>query len=258
MTAHVSDYKKKRVEELTKLVKEYSSIGIINMQGLPASQLQKMRSQLRADLTLVMAKKNIMKVAFEKSGKKSVSELEESFSGMPCLLFTRESPFKVALKLKKSKTAAAAKPGQTSPRDITIPAGPTSFTPGPILGELGQLGIKAGVDKGKIVIKEDKLVCRKGEKITAKSAALLQKFGIEPMEIGLNLVAFYDNGIIYGSEILDVDDIKLAKDIASAARGALFLAVEAGYPTKESLNMMIAKAYSQANAVYGLAKPAEN
>ena len=44
--------------------------------------------------------------------------------------------------LEKSKSNAPAKPGQTAPSDLVLPAGETPFTPGPMIGELGQLGIK--------------------------------------------------------------------------------------------------------------------
>jgi large subunit ribosomal protein L10 len=253
--AHVAKYKKEKVEELAKLFEQYPAIGLINMEHLPASQLQKMRSQLREDLLIVMSKKNLMKLAMEKSKKKGLAELDKYLEGMPCLIFTKNSPFRIALKLKRSKTMAAAKPGQTAPRDLTILAGPTPFSPGPVLGELGQMGIKAGVDKGKIVVKEDKLVAKKGEKITQKTAAILQKFGIEPMEIGLNLVAFYEDGIVYNTEVLDIDDKKTKEQLARAASWAVNLAMEASYPTKETISMLVGKAYRQASSVESAAKP---
>ena len=46
-----------------------------------------------------------------------------------------------------------------------IPAGPTPFAPGPIIGELGMLKIKAGIEAGKVVIKEDAHVAKKGDVI---------------------------------------------------------------------------------------------
>jgi len=255
MMAHVAKYKKERVEELAKLMEQYPAVGLINMEHLPASQLQKMRGQLREKLLIVMSKKNLIKLALAKSKKGEMKELEKYFEGMPCLIFTRDSPFRVAVTLKRSKSTAAAKPGQTAPRDLTIQAGPTPFSPGPVLGELGQMGIKAGVEKGKIVIKQDKLVARKGEKITKQTAAILQKFGIEPMEIGLNLVAFYENGLIYNSEVLDIDDKKTQEQLRKAASWAFNLAMEAGYPAKETISMLIGKVYRQAEAVQSAAKP---
>ncbi|MCX6709867.1 MAG: 50S ribosomal protein L10 [Candidatus Woesearchaeota archaeon] len=250
--AHVAEYKKTEVEELAKMLNEYPVIGIINLENLPTSQLQKMRGRLRSDLTIRMSKKTLLRHAFEKVKNPKIRELKDYLIGMPAMVFTNQEPFKIALKLRKSKSSAPAKPGQTSPKDLIIPAGPTSFTPGPIISELGQLGIKAGVDKGKIVVKEDKVVARKGDKIDAKIAAVLQKFGIEPMEIGLNLVALYDNGVIYSGDALEVDDKKLFEDLRMAASWAFSLAVETGYPAKEVMPIIIAKAFRQAQAVSAL------
>ncbi|MEM0231421.1 MAG: 50S ribosomal protein L10 [Candidatus Woesearchaeota archaeon] len=247
--AHVSEYKKKRVKELAELIEKYRAVGIINMENLPAVQLQRMRGQLRDTILIEMSKKNLMKIAIQQSKKPGIEKLAEKLEGMPCFLFTNESPFRVAIMLKRSKSTAPAKVGQVAPKDIIIPAGPTQFTPGPVLGELGQLGVKAGVDKGKIVIKEDKLVAKKGEKITKQMATLLQKFGIEPMEIGLNLVAFYEDGLVYDSSVLDIDPAKTLEDIKRAASWAFNLSMECAYPTKENIQMLVAKAELSAKAL---------
>ena len=46
--AHVSESKKKTVVELLKLGKDYSIIGLLNMENLPAKQLQKNRASYRS------------------------------------------------------------------------------------------------------------------------------------------------------------------------------------------------------------------
>src|SRR3989344_8566689 len=116
---------------------------------------------------------------------------------MPALIMTELDPFRLYKLLKSSKSPAFAKPGNVLPKDAMVKAGPTNFTPGPIIGELGKFGIKAGVEAGKIVIKEDKVVARAGQKVDAKMAELLIRLDIKPMEIGLNVVACYDRGTIF-------------------------------------------------------------
>ena len=64
--ADVAEYKKKIVEDLIKLMRQYSIIGIVNMENLPAPQLQSMRSDLRGKINLFMTKKRFMKIAIEK------------------------------------------------------------------------------------------------------------------------------------------------------------------------------------------------
>jgi len=97
------------------------------MKDLPAPQLQSMRAELREKISLFMTKKTLMRIALEKAknDKKGIEELEKYFYGMPALIFSNESPFKLSRILQKSKTSAPAKSGQTAPADIIIKKGPT-------------------------------------------------------------------------------------------------------------------------------------
>jgi large subunit ribosomal protein L10 len=249
--AKVAKYKIETVEKLSKQMEQYPIIGIVNMQNLPAAQLQSMRTKLRKDVILIMSKKPLMARAFEKikAKKAGVEKLTESFGGMPALLLTKENPFKLASIIRKNKSKATAKPGQIAPFDIIVPAGATQFTPGPIISELSQAGLKTGVEGGKIVIKEDKTIVRAGEPINQKVSSILAKLSIQPIEIGLDLVAIYDNGTIYGRDVLSVDDQHYIDQLKQAARDSLGVAVFIGYPTPESVKMMLGKAYRDAKGL---------
>ena len=141
--AHVADYKKEIVSNLANLITQYPIIGIVNMENLPAPQLQKMRAQLRGSFFITMTKKRLIRLAFEqtKSEKKGIEKLEEHLGGEPALIFTKENPFKLSRTLQRNKSPAPAKAGQTAPRDIMVSKGATSFAPGPIIGELAVAGI---------------------------------------------------------------------------------------------------------------------
>ena len=141
------------------------------------------------------------------------------------------------------------KPGQIAPNDLIIEAGPTNFTPGPIIGELGQVGIIASVEDGKIAIKKDKVLVKEGEEIDDKKASILAKLGMEPMEIGLNLKVVYDDGTLYEKSVLDFDEDKLVNDIKVAHQNAMGLALKIGYITKETIKLLIGKAAAQARAL---------
>src|SRR3989344_8454286 len=248
MSRESAPYKKKVVKEFADLLVKYPIIGAINMENMPAPQLAKMRSQLRGKVVIMMTKRRLLKLAIEKAKekKKGIGIIEKYLKGMPALLFTNDNPFSIYKTIKKSKSKAPAKPGQIAPHDIIIKAGPTSFMPGPIIGELGQLGIKAGVEGGKISVKEDVVVVKEGQTISDKAASMLLRFGIEPMEIGLDIVAVYEDGLIYEKSVLDVDEIEFAARLAKACSYGLNLAVESGFPTKESTIVLIQKATRQA------------
>ncbi len=248
---HVAKYKKDLVEDFARLIKEYPIIGAVNLENLPAPQLNKMRLQLRGMVVLKMGKRRLLKLAIEKAkkDKPGIEKIEQYLKGMPALLFTKENPFKLYKIVQKSKSTAPAKAGQTAPYDIAIPAGPTPFAPGPIIGELGMLGIKTSVEGGKVAVVKDSIVVKEGEEIKPKVAGLLTRFGIEPMEIGLDIVAVYENGTIYKKNVLAIDEKKFMQDLQNAHRWAFNLAVEAGYYTKEVVETIIPKAFNEAKAL---------
>jgi large subunit ribosomal protein L10 len=248
----ISDKKKEDVKSFSLLMKEYPIIGIVNMQNLPCQQLNTMRQKLREKgVTIKMCKKRLLKIAIEKSEteKKGLKELENHIKGMPAVIFTRENPFSLFKLIKKNKSKAPAKEGQVAPNDITVKAGPTNFMPGPIISELSAFKIKSKVEEGKIAIIEDATVAKEGEVIDSKLASMLLRLGITPMEIGLDLVAIYENGTIFTKSVLDIDEVGFKKNLDNCARWAFNLSIEATYPTSSNISTIIAKAYRQAKGV---------
>jgi large subunit ribosomal protein L10 len=244
--AHVTDEKKTGVVNLTKLINEYPIIAIANLENLPARNLASMRTKLRGKVHIAMAKKNVVKKAIEASGKPGISELTNHLGGMPALLFTAENPFSLFKTLKKNQSKAAIKGGQIAPHDLLVPAGPTSFPPGPIIGELGQLGIKAGIDQGKVVIKQDAVLAKAGAVVSDKAAGFLARMGIEPMRIGLNLVMAYENGKLLSGAVLDIDEDKFKADLNACALAAKSLAFNTAYVLPENITDLVQKAHYDA------------
>ena len=249
--ANVAEYKKKIVNDIVKLTRDYPIMGVVNMEDLPAPQLQAMRSELRGKIDLFMTKKRFMKIALDKikNEKKGIETLAEKFEGMPALIFTKENPFKLSKILQKSKSKAPAKAGQIAPEDITINKGPTPFAPGPIISELSGVGLKVGVEGGKVAVKEDTVIVKKGDKIKPKVAEILTRLDIKPMEVGLDLVAAYENGIIYLKDILKIDEAAFNQKINLAALQAFNLAFNVTYTTKDNINLLVSKAFNDAKAI---------
>ena len=245
----VNPKKIKSVDRIAKELANYPVVGVVNMENLPAMQLQKMKRSLWGKAELTMARKKLLARALEKTKNQTLISLTERFRGMPALILTKENPFKLQALLQKSKSAASAKPGQTAPQDIWIKAGPTGFTPGPIISELSGAGLKTGVESGKIVIKEDKLLVKEGQAITQKQSDLLKKMDINPMEIGLNLVAVWENGFIFEAKHLAVDEKAVSAQFTQAHSEAFNLAVEMAYLSKETVDTLLAKAFREAKAV---------
>src|SRR3989338_6924188 len=144
----VSVKKKQTVDMLVQKLKSYPIVGVVNVALLPAAQLQKMRRALRGKVELTMARRRILQRVIEASAD-GAKELIPHLGGMPALLFSLETPFSLYQTVPHRPSRASAKPGQISPMDIVIPAGPTPFAPGPIISEFSAVGIKTGVENGK-------------------------------------------------------------------------------------------------------------
>jgi len=248
---HVAEYKKKIVDELVSLLEKYPVVGVVDLTYLPAAQLRRLRDVLRNKLLIKVAKKRLISLALDKTAekRKGIDKLKDYLQGSCALIFSKENPFALYKIIQKNKSKAPAKAGQIAPNDIVIKAGPTPFTPGPIIGELGALGIKTKVEGGKINIVADKVVVKEGEEISQKVAEILKRLGIEPMEIGLNVIAIYEDGIVYRKDILAVDEEKLLNDIVLAFFNAKALAKEAGYFIKETVEEMIVEAFNASKAI---------
>ncbi len=249
--AHVSEKKKDIVSKISEKINSSKVIGVVALDNLPAPQLQQMRKKLKENVEIFAAKKRLIKIAFEdaKAKRPGIEALEGYLTGMNALIFTNDNPFKLANTLRKGRTSAPAKPGQTAPSDITVKAGATPFAPGPIIGELGSFGIKTGVEGGKVAVKEDKVVAKEGDVISAKLAGLLTRLGITPMEIGLTILGAYEEGIVFDKKLLGVDPQVYIDNLLLCARESHSLALDVGYPSKDTIEPLLANAQKRAVSV---------
>lgn len=246
----IPEWKRKKVSELKKLIQDYPIIGVVDLAGLPTPQLQSIRKSLKDKIVLSITKKRLLKIALgEFKDKPNMDRVINSLDGVPALLFTKEDPFKLYKLLEKNKSNAAAKPGQIAPFDIIVHAGPTNFAPGPIISELGKLGIKTSVEGGKLAIKSDVTLVKEGKTISKEAADLLFKLGVTPMKIGLNLTLVYQNGDIYTKDVLGVSEEEYISKVQSAAKDSVALAVEIGYAIKDTVELIVKKAYLEAKAL---------
>jgi large subunit ribosomal protein L10 len=243
---HVASWKKEEVESLKELIESHDVVGMANLSDIPAPQLQKMRRSLKDSAVVKMSRKTLMSLALSESKKGNIADLEGHMEGQPAMIFTDMNPFKLYKILEASKTDAPAKAGSIAPADIVVPKGDTAFKPGPILGELQKVGIPAKIDKGKIVITNDKTIVAEGETISKEIASMLTRLEIFPMEVGIDLVAAYEDQTVYTSDVLTIDEEKTIADVQKAFTQALNLSVNAVIFNKESVPVLLQNANTKA------------
>jgi large subunit ribosomal protein L10 len=127
-----------------------------------------------------------------------------------------------------------------------VPAGTTSFRPGPIVGELQHAGFPAAIEKGKVVLKKDTVIVAAGGTISREVAGMLTRLEIFPLQVGLELRAVVDGDTFYPPEVLGVDLDAHREEFARAHRRALGLAVEIAYPTAASTPLLVTRAHRRA------------
>ncbi len=247
-THHLPAWKKDEVEEIKKNAKKFALIGLVDMYGIPAQQVQQIRRNLRGNAVIKVTRNTLIKHAFEDIGG-DVKGLSQYISGHSAIIFTNDNPFKLFKQLEKTKTKMAAKAGEKAPEDIVIEKGPTSFKPGPIVGELQQAGIPAAIEGGKVKIRETKTVVKKGGVISPKLAAVLAKLDIKPMDVGLALQVAYHEGGIFEPSVLAVDETVILAQIQLAATQAFNLSVNESIPTKDTMEAILTKAVREARGL---------
>ncbi|MEF8880155.1 MAG: 50S ribosomal protein L10 [Candidatus Thermoplasmatota archaeon] len=248
MSDDVAKWKTEEVKQLTDLLTNSEVAGVVNIGGIPAPQMQKMRKNLHGKAIIRSSRNTLIERALDQAEKKSekISQLKESMEGQTAIIATDMNPFKLFRQIEESRTMAPAKGGETAAEDIKVKEGDTPFKPGPIVGDLQKVGIPAAIQKGKVVIKKDKVVVSEGEKISPEVAQMLTRLEIHPIEIGMDFKAAYEDGNIFKRDILDVDVDQFIGQIEQASGDAFKLAMETGWATKETVKPLLTKAHHDA------------
>jgi len=246
--AHVAEWKHGELEKLTSLFTDNKIVGIIEIGGIPAPQMQQMRRNLHGTASIRSAKNTLIFKALDEAEKKvkGISGLKESVTGQTAIIATDMNPFKLFSQIKSTRTMAPAKGGEKATNDIEVKAGDTPFKPGPIVGELQKVGIPAAIQEGKVVIKTDKVVVPAGEKISKDIAQMLTRLEIYPIEIGMSLHAVCEEGSIFKPDVLDINIDGFIVNVKQASINALNLALETGWVNDITVKPLLMKAHHNA------------
>jgi len=251
LTQQVAVWKKEIFSDLVELLEKYSVVAAADLQKVRSSQIQEIRKKLRGKADFIVAKNTILRKASSSiaSKRENVDKFADGLTGSKVLIFTQMNPFELIMFLNKNKVRVAAKGGDMATSDIVIPAGNTGLQPGPVISEFNEAKVQTRIEGGSIFVARDTVVATKGDTISTKTASLLSKLGMKPMEAGLSLSYAYDNGLVLGADDLTFDLDQMKNDFTSAARLAFGVAVEANIMLPQTAPVIIAKAYRQAVTV---------
>ena len=164
-----------------------------------------------------------------------IKELEEFIEAMPgihlLLIFT-----------KKYVIEKQAKPGQISPVEIIIPAGPTGMDSSQI-DYFQALKIPTKVMRNQLEITTATKILTVGQKITLSEINLMKKFNIKPYKHQMKIKKLLLNGKLYGEEILKVTDDYMKTKLEQGIKNILGFSLAAHVPTQASAPHVISNAF---------------
>lgn len=254
--AKVSEKKKQILSDLVNLINESETVLIASIINISSLQFQKLKRLLKGQAIVKVVKKNVALKALEeaKAKKSHIEELEKSVGEGSnfALLFSSLDAYELAAILAENKKPSRIKAGQTASKDIVIESGPTDLPAGPAISDLSKVKIKAGIEGGKIVVKERAVLTKQGEKVSEEVASVLAKLEIMPLSVGIEPLAAYSSKEqkIYSN--IKVDKPGAINELKSYSQQSFALAIHIGYPTTETIKMLLGKANAQGNFILNI------
>ena len=247
---HYPRRKQNLYQQMQELPKSYSVIALSSMSKVRAGQLMKIRKKFHNDITIKIIKNRVVQKSFEKINDiVGLDQLSSKLEGQCALMFTNISPFKLNLVFDQNKVYLPAKGGDVTKMDITIPSGNTGISPGPVLSEFKEVNVPTKIDQGTIWVSKDTRVAKAGDVITQKTAALLSKLNIKPIEAGIAVNFAISDGLVFGENDLKIDLKAYANELIMSHCQALLLAVESAYTTLETIKPLLSKANGLAESL---------
>jgi len=221
--------------KLVQLVDEYPKCFIVGVDNVGSKQMQQIRGSLRSHAQLLMGKNTMMRKALRGhiENNPALEKLLPYIKGNIGFVFTNEDLIEVRDKILDNKVKAPARAGALAPLDVMIPPQNTGL--GPEKTSFFQaLQIPTKIAKGTIEILNEIHLIKKGDKVGASEATLLNMLNISPFTYGLVIRQVYDSGTIFSPDILDITPEDLRAKFLEGVRNVAAVSLAIGYPTVAS------------------------
>ncbi|KZZ88249.1 60S acidic ribosomal protein P0 [Ascosphaera apis ARSEF 7405] len=232
--------------KLKSLLDEYRSILIVNVDNVSSQQMHEIRLALRGEAVVLMGKNTMIRRAIKGfiNDNPEYERLLPHVKGNVGFIFTNGDLKETRDKVLANKVAAPARAGAIAPSDVFIPAGNTGMEPGKT-SFFQALGVPTKIARGTIEITAELKLVEAGNKVGPSEATLLNMLNISPFTYGMTVAQIYDDGQIFGSEILDISEEQLLKSLTSAVSTITAISLAANYPTLPSVMHSLVNAYKK-------------
>jgi large subunit ribosomal protein LP0 len=237
--------------------KKYKNIVIADVKDISTDKIQKIRHEiislgetetLCGKTTVIQKAIHDMKDAAKGDLPKHLPEkaLEDFVEAMPgihlLIIFTNKDIAEISNITAKYIIEKQAKPGQISPVEIIIPAGPTGMDSSQI-DYFQALKIPTKVMRNQLEITTATKILTVGQKITLSEINLMKKFNIKPYKHQMKIKKLLLNGKLYGEEILKVTNDYMKTKLEQGIKNVLGFSLAAHIPTQASAPHMISNAF---------------
>ena len=237
--------------------KKYKNIVIADVKDISTDKIQKIRHEiislgetetLCGKTTVIQKAIHDMKDAAKGDLPKHLPEkaLEDFVEAMPgihlLVIFTNKDIAEISNITAKYIIEKQAKPGQISPVEIIIPAGPTGMDSSQI-DYFQALKIPTKVMRNQLEITTATKILTVGQKITLSEINLMKKFNIKPYKHQMKIKKLLLNGKLYGEEILKVTNDYMKTKLEQGIKNVLGFSLAAHIPTQASAPHIISNAF---------------
>jgi len=126
-----------------------------------------------------------------------------------------------------------AKPGQLSPLEVILPAGPTGMDASQV-EFFGNLNIQTKVVKNQLDIMNPTKILSVGQKITLSEINLMKMFKIKPFKHKIEIKNVYLNSNMYDSSILNINEELFMKRLSQGIENIAAFGLSTGVSNKAS------------------------
>jgi len=236
--------------KLYELLDEYKTIFVVNVDNVGSNQMHQIRQNLRGNSVVLMGKNTMVRRALRNAlaENPAYEALLETVIGNVGFIFTKGDLKDTRTAILANRVKAPAKAGAIAPNNVVIPAGNTGMEPGKT-SFFQALGVPTKIARGTIEIINDVDLIQAGNKVGASEAALLNMLNISPFTYGLTVKAVYDNGTVFDSSILDINDEDLVQHYANAVAQVTAVSLALSFPTVAAVPHLLVNGYKDLLAV---------
>ncbi len=242
----VSKKKIGMLKKINKLLKDYDSLLLFDLDQIPSKQLHQIRNKLKDEkIFTIIPKKSVLELSLKENKKDlGLDEFKQ-----PALIYSNKNIFDILKNLKKLTVKRKIKVNEIVSHEVEIPAMDTEIQAGPAISIFKQFQIQTIMKAGKIAVREPKVVCKEGDKAEGGLVSLLNMLNIEPAELTIQPALGYSQNLLYNKSILELDETYFKDQINICANNLFKLTSHIGYLTKDNRVILLQKSGQHARSL---------